>query len=468
MKRILQTETMHFVGGDNMTEGINRTGFVGWGRQPIIAVTGRILLALFFVFAMSAASAYAACSDCHNSSHATSLGCSNKMCVDCHSDRNVYHATGTGTPMANGLSQSCVICHAAKPDAAHPTTAVWTDPWGTITGPTFRLSSANQSDLDAACGQCHIRGSAPALNLTQLATAAPGIHAPSVVVSFYWIPDSVVSYKVNFNAIGSVCAAGFTCSYTWDFGDGSPAGSGVTTSHTYGSSAPVTVTLTLASGTAFSVSSSQTVTPTAINQPPLVSRTGADPAMQLTISGWTVSFNDTSSDPDGPLPANAVTISWGDGAIESKNAGLPFSHTYSSAATYIIRHTVTDAGGMMSRWQYTSGPLTGQDARVTVPASTIKYSINGTITDTGAAAVLGATVSLKRNGVTLKSTTTAAGGTYSFTGLDSGTYTVTAALSGYDWQTAAGTQSLSLPVTVTITNSSVIQDFHPAKSPATL
>ncbi len=458
---------MHFVEGDIMTEGINRTVFVEWGRQPLITVTGQILLAMFCVFLMSVSAAYAACSDCHTSGHVTSQGCSNKTCVDCH-DRNVYHATGTGTPMANGLSLSCVVCHATNPDAAHPKTAVWTDPWGTITGPTFKISSTNPSDLDIACGQCHIRGSAPALDLTQLATVAPAIHAPNVVVSFYWVPDSATSYKVNFNAGASSCATGFTCSYAWDFGDGSPAGSGVTTSHTFGSSAPVTVTLTLASGTAFSRSSAQTVTPTSVNQPPLVSRAGADAATKLTVSGWTVSFNDNSSDPDGPLPANAVTVSWGDGAMESKNAGSPFSHTYSTAATYIVKQTVTDSGGLVSRWQYTSGPLTGQDAKVTVPASTIKYSIGGTITDTGGMAVAGATVSLKKNGVTQKTATTAAGGTYSFTNLDSGTYTVTATLYGYDWQTAPGTQSLSLPVTVNITNSSVTQDFHPAKSPAIL
>ncbi len=263
--------------------------------------------------------------------------------------------------------------------------------------------------------------------------------------SFYWTPDTVTSYTVNFNAIGSVCVAGRTCTYGWDFGDGG-TGTGVTTSHTYADETPMSVTLTISDGTTCNVLRSQTVTPTAVNQPPVPIRT-------VTINNMTVTVVDNSTDED-PLPANAVTIWWGDGTSDTQNARTTFTHTYTSPATYILKQYVRDAGGMLGRWTNTDG----SDLKVVVPSSTTKYAISGTVRNgVTSEGISGASVVLKKNGITQKSVQTDASGYYELTGLDSGTYTLTATKSGYDFDAVtAGKQSISPAQTVALGSDSTV------------
>ncbi len=131
------------------------------------------------------------------------------------------------------------------------------------------------------------------------------------------------------------------------------------------------------------------------------------------------------------------------------NTGLAASTAY----TYKV--AAFDSAGNVSSQSVT--------ASATTP-STSKYTISGTITDTSGKAVVGATVTLKKKGVTQKAATTASNGTYSFTLLNSGRYTVTFAKTGYDWQSTAGTQSLSSAVRTTVGPNQVV-NFRPAKSP---
>ena len=59
--------------------------------------------------------------------------------------------------------------------------------------------------------------------------------------------DPAPSTAVQFNASGSFAVTGRTIvSYAWDWGDGTPTGTGVTTSHTFGpASVTYNVTLTV-------------------------------------------------------------------------------------------------------------------------------------------------------------------------------------------------------------------------------
>jgi len=65
-----------------------------------------------------------------------------------------------------------------------------------------------------------------------------------------------------------------------------------------------------------------------------------------SIIGKTVTLADTSTD-DWRFPDNAITVNWGDGnPSETKNAGSPFTHTYTVAPKkYAIVYTVVDSYG---------------------------------------------------------------------------------------------------------------------------
>lgn len=88
--------------------------------------------------------------------------------------------------------------------------------------------------------------------------------------------------------------------------------------------------------------------------PPFAGQTSVTPSVNSTpvavmrvnsISGYTVSITDVSTD-DATFPTNAITVNWGDGAISTGNNRATFSHTYTTAATFIITLTARDAGGL--------------------------------------------------------------------------------------------------------------------------
>jgi PKD repeat protein len=209
----------------------------------------------------------------------------------------------------------------------------------------------------------------------------------------------------------STCGSG-SCTYSWNFGDGS-TGSGVTVSRVYDAASSYTVTLTVAEP-AYGLSSSNTVpvTATAINLTPSASFTGP------TVTGMNVSLTDTSTD-DGGASNLAVFVSWGDGTSSTGVGGGTLAHTYALAGTYTIKHSVTDSGGLKSF-----------SPNATVTVTTPKYTVSGTITRSGAP-FANVTVYLKQNGVTKKTTLTGTTGAYTFTSVLAGTYTVVPVKTGY-------------------------------------
>ena len=57
--------------------------------------------------------------------------------------------------------------------------------------------------------------------------------------------SSVNNLQASFDGSGSQDPDGSIASYVWDFGDGTPDGSGATPSHTYAAAGTYTVTLTV-------------------------------------------------------------------------------------------------------------------------------------------------------------------------------------------------------------------------------
>jgi PKD repeat protein len=159
-----------------------------------------------------------------------------------------------------------------------------------------------------------------------------------------------VGVPVSFDGTGSSDPDGTIVSYVWDFGDGSPTGSGATPTHTYGTSGLFTVTLTVTDDDGGSSSCTTTADiADAPNEPPVCDANGPYNGQ----TGVPVSFDGTgSSDPDGTI----VSYVWdfGDG---STGTGATPTHAYGLAGTYAVELCVTDDDSATSCCQ-TSATIT--------------------------------------------------------------------------------------------------------------
>lgn len=164
------------------------------------------------------------------------------------------------------------------------------------------------------------------------------------VPSFTFLPASPVAGDgVTFDASGttdegSVCGA--SCTYSWDFGDGS-TGSGRVVLHAYSSGGNKLVTLTVADA----------IGATAVTTRTAVVATSAPPTASITVSpsgnrpaGTALNFD------GGGSAAVAVGASiveytwiWGDGT--AAGSGEQATHTFGAAGTYVVRLTVRDSLG---------------------------------------------------------------------------------------------------------------------------
>jgi hypothetical protein len=158
------------------------------------------------------------------------------------------------------------------------------------------------------------------------------------------------------------------------------------------------------------------------------------------LTGWTVSFTDQSSDPNGTT--DAVIVNWGDGMIDNGVAGGVFTHTYSNlrARNYIITHMVIDP--------LNPRLLVIEKFSVNVPQ---RYMVSGMVTNSTGAPMGGAYVYLKQNGHTKQYKKTASNGLYSFLNVLPGDYTVHVYKFGTAFGADASITNLGSNQTLTIT-----------------
>lgn len=149
-------------------------------------------------------------------------------------------------------------------------------------------------------------------------------------------PDRFVhpNTMLGFDGRLSADPDGSIVSYSWNFGDGSPAAMGAQTSHQFAMVGPYTVTLTVTDDQGQTATDTAVITVTT-NLPP-TANAGPDQAVAV---GAQVSFDGgASTDPDGTV----VVYAWNFGDGTPAGSGPNVTHTYASAGTYTATLTVTD------------------------------------------------------------------------------------------------------------------------------
>jgi hypothetical protein len=161
----------------------------------------------------------------------------------------------------------------------------------------------------------------------------------------------------------------------------------------------------------------KSVTVTSLNTPPT-------PAETVTVAGWVVTIVDSSSDNESAQPALNVTVGCGSGGVVAPSATQPggstFTCTYTTAGTRYITHKAVDPDGASAMSANTS---------VYVPT---KYTVKGTVTRSNGTTPIYGVILYLNNGVkNTNATSSKSDGTFTFTGVVPGTYSVKALKSGY-------------------------------------
>jgi len=144
--------------------------------------------------------------------------------------------------------------------------------------------------------------------------------------------------SIEFDGSSSSDINGDLLSYSWDFGDSSPLGTGVSPSHTYLSGGTFDVTLTVSDGRGGSDTATTAATVTGVNDDPV-----SDPNGPYSgIVNEPINFDGSgSSDFDG----DTLSYSWDFGDGIALGTGVSLTHTYTSIAEFTVTLLVSDGNG---------------------------------------------------------------------------------------------------------------------------
>jgi len=148
---------------------------------------------------------------------------------------------------------------------------------------------------------------------------------------------------VTFNASMSYDSDGYIASYAWDFGDLSPAGSAVTTTHTYLSHGVYTAILNVTDNQGLSSAATHQVV--VRNRAPTIFSSTPELASLTLNPGTTLTFGVSTSDPDGDPQSYMWRI---DGSVVGGNTNV-FTFTAGALGTHVVNVTVSD--GSLAAWR---------------------------------------------------------------------------------------------------------------------
>ena len=127
---------------------------------------------------------------------------------------------------------------------------------------------------------------------------------------------------------------GLAVTYSWDFGDNTPAATGASVQHAYGVLTDRVVTLTVSDGTTTTV---KTLNVALTDSAPVID-TPASFQPKPANASQLITFSSVAHDPDG-LP---VMYSWDFGDNTPPGTGASVQHKFDSAGTYAVTLTVSD------------------------------------------------------------------------------------------------------------------------------
>lgn len=242
------------------------------------------------------------------------------------------------------------------------------DPDGTIASVEWALGDQTSSTELALSHSYAAAGSYVAtltvtdnMGLSATATTDVEVQAPNQlpVASF---THNAVGLQLSVDASASSDPDGDLLSYSWDFGDGSPAATTASLVHEYAEPGSYLVTLTVTDdrGGAASTTAEVTIEDQG-NQPPAASFTVDVQDLLVNVDA------SASSDPDGTI--TSYDWDFGDGTTAT---GVTASHSYAAAGSYQLRLQVTDDQGAIGT---TTSEVTVAEAANQAPTAVFTHTV---------------------------------------------------------------------------------------------
>jgi PKD repeat protein len=161
-----------------------------------------------------------------------------------------------------------------------------------------------------------------------------GVAAPTAAFT-----SSATNLDATFDASTSSAPSGQSItSYSWDFGDGSAAASGVTATHSYSSAGSYAVVLTVKSSSGVTGTVTKSITVTAAHVKPVA-------VISSSSAGLSASLDGTGSTTSDGATVSGYAWTFGDG---SSSASAKPTHDYAAAGSYTATLVVTDSLGATS------------------------------------------------------------------------------------------------------------------------
>jgi hypothetical protein len=281
----------------------------------------------------------------------------------------------------------------------------------------------------------------------ELAALAVGMHDDKPLASFGYRLGSPDTLSITVDASGSVCPTACDA-YSWNWGDGTANGSGVTATHTYAAEGVYSVTLTVTEYSVGSGSVTKLVKVYTPDLPPVVSGT-----CTFDANSWTETVTDTSTDDHGIAQ---VTVNWGDGTMISSDRTPPFgpfTHVFLIPGNFTLTHKAIDT--------------VGQQASETCTANPAYFTVGGTVyRSNGTTPVGSAMVQIRKAGTTsiLRTTYTNSLGVFSIGSLKPANYELLVTRSGYTFAVPAASATVGPNANVTILALSPLQGGPQSRS----